>query len=255
VDSSNVAWALSFNAFTFFATNAALPTTALSVGADGIAFATAVGTAMTAAGAATSAASAARTAWRFGQGVAQMVQYLPPLLLTMWTQHNVGRFVSVSLKAGQDGLYLCHSKHGFMTTKYAFLSGIFWTEPRIYYFAYVFMIRNVFVIFDASINAYSNKFIALQHAAGGRHRHCHPHPNHHRCHHIIAMLMLTTSPLSMVSMPPPPTSPGPPGSRREGQRVLGASPSSMPAINMRCHCQLSSSPMIQRSPHPLQLLS
>jgi hypothetical protein len=56
------------------------PMTDPGVGADGIAFATAVGAATTALGAATSAASAARTAWCFGRGVAHIVQYLPPLL-------------------------------------------------------------------------------------------------------------------------------------------------------------------------------
>jgi hypothetical protein len=57
------------------------PTSAPGVGADGIAFATAAGTATTAACTATSAASAARSAWRFGQGVAHIAQYFPPLLL------------------------------------------------------------------------------------------------------------------------------------------------------------------------------
>ncbi len=50
--------------------------TALGVGADGIAFTTAAGTATPAMGVATSAASAARTAWHFGRGVAQTVQSL-----------------------------------------------------------------------------------------------------------------------------------------------------------------------------------
>jgi hypothetical protein len=42
-------------------------------------FATCAGTGRTA-GAATPATSPSRTAWRFGRGVAHMVQYLPPLL-------------------------------------------------------------------------------------------------------------------------------------------------------------------------------
>jgi hypothetical protein len=79
-DSSNVARALSFNPFAFFATNADMPMTVLGIGPDGIAFATTAGAAMTAVGVATSAASMARTAQRFGQGVSRMVQYLPPLL-------------------------------------------------------------------------------------------------------------------------------------------------------------------------------
>ncbi len=56
------------------ATAACVPTTAPSIGADGIAFTTAAGTETTAVGAAKSAASAARTAWRFWQGVAHIVQ-------------------------------------------------------------------------------------------------------------------------------------------------------------------------------------
>jgi hypothetical protein len=83
-NSSNVAGALPFNAFTFFATNPAALTTALGVGTNRIAFSTAAGAATTAADAETSAASVARTAGHFRQGVAHMVQYLPPLLLTMW---------------------------------------------------------------------------------------------------------------------------------------------------------------------------
>jgi hypothetical protein len=60
-------------------TAAGAPMTAPSIGADGIAFATATGTATTAACAAKSAASAAWRAWRFGWGVAHIVQYFPPL--------------------------------------------------------------------------------------------------------------------------------------------------------------------------------
>ncbi len=54
-DSSNIAGALSFDAFAFVATNAGTPTTAPGVGTDGIAFTTAKGTT-------TTATSAARTA-------------------------------------------------------------------------------------------------------------------------------------------------------------------------------------------------
>jgi hypothetical protein len=60
---------------------AGAPTTALGIGADGIAFTTAAGAATTAIGTATSATRVARTAWHFGRGVAHIVQYLPPLLL------------------------------------------------------------------------------------------------------------------------------------------------------------------------------
>jgi hypothetical protein len=85
VDLSNVAGALSFSASAFFATNAAAPTTTPGIVADRIAFATAAGAGRTTTGAATSVASVARTAWCFGGGVTHMVQYLPPLLLMMWT--------------------------------------------------------------------------------------------------------------------------------------------------------------------------
>jgi hypothetical protein len=43
---------------------------------------------MTAMGAATSAASTARTAWRFRQGVAHIVHYLPPLLEETHAPHS-----------------------------------------------------------------------------------------------------------------------------------------------------------------------
>ncbi len=49
-----------------------------AAGAGG--YATCAGTGRTT-GAATPAASASRTAWRFGLGVAHIVQYLPPLLI------------------------------------------------------------------------------------------------------------------------------------------------------------------------------
>ena len=64
------------------------PRSAPGIGADGIAFATAAGAATTAACAATSAASAARSAWRFGWGVAHIVQYFPPLLEEAHAQHS-----------------------------------------------------------------------------------------------------------------------------------------------------------------------
>jgi hypothetical protein len=67
---------------------AGAPTTATSVGADGIAFTTTVCTAKTAACAATSAASAARSAWRFGRGVAHVAQYFPPLLEEAHAPHS-----------------------------------------------------------------------------------------------------------------------------------------------------------------------
>jgi hypothetical protein len=54
------------------------PTTAPGIGADGIAFATAVGAETTVVGTVISAASAARTAWRFWRGVVHIVQYLLP---------------------------------------------------------------------------------------------------------------------------------------------------------------------------------
>jgi hypothetical protein len=63
-------------------------TTAPGAGADGIAFATAVGAAKTTAWAATSAATAAKSAWRFERGVAHMVQYLPPLLKEVHAPHS-----------------------------------------------------------------------------------------------------------------------------------------------------------------------
>jgi hypothetical protein len=81
VDLSNVAKALSFDAFAFFATNIGAPMTIPGIGADRIAFTTAGGTvATTVMDAATSATSVARTAWRFRQGVVHIVPYLPPLL-------------------------------------------------------------------------------------------------------------------------------------------------------------------------------
>jgi hypothetical protein len=88
VDLSNVAGALSFNAFAFFATNVGAQMTALGIGAGGIAFATAAGAVTTAVGAATFAASMARTAWCFGQGVAHIVQYLTPLLEEAHAPHS-----------------------------------------------------------------------------------------------------------------------------------------------------------------------
>jgi hypothetical protein len=69
-------------------TSAGPPTATLGVGADGITFATAEGTAMTALGTTTSVANAARTAWRFGRGVAHIVQYLPPLLKEAHAPHS-----------------------------------------------------------------------------------------------------------------------------------------------------------------------
>jgi hypothetical protein len=65
-----------------------VPTTALSIGADEIAFATAAGAATIAVCAATSAASAARSAWCFRQGVAHIEQYLPPLLKEVHAPHS-----------------------------------------------------------------------------------------------------------------------------------------------------------------------
>jgi hypothetical protein len=58
------------------------------IDADGIAFATATGTATTAACTATSAASAARSAWCFGRGVAHVAQYFPPLLEEAHAPHS-----------------------------------------------------------------------------------------------------------------------------------------------------------------------
>jgi hypothetical protein len=69
-------------------TVAGAPTSAPGVGADGIAFATAAGTATTAACTATSSASAARSAWHFGQGVAHIAQYFPPLLEEAHAPHS-----------------------------------------------------------------------------------------------------------------------------------------------------------------------
>ncbi len=69
-------------------TAAGMPTSAPGIGADGIAFATAVGAATTAACAATSTASAARSAWRFGRGVAHIVQYFPSLLEEAHAPHS-----------------------------------------------------------------------------------------------------------------------------------------------------------------------
>ncbi len=65
-----------------------VPTTAPGVGADGISFATTVGTEMTAMGAAKFAASTARTAWHFWWGVAHIVQYLPLLLEEAHAPHS-----------------------------------------------------------------------------------------------------------------------------------------------------------------------
>jgi hypothetical protein len=65
-----------------------MPITALGAGAEGIAIATAAGTATTAACAATSAANAARTVWHFGRGVAHIGQYLPPLLKEVHAPHS-----------------------------------------------------------------------------------------------------------------------------------------------------------------------
>jgi hypothetical protein len=64
------------------------PMSAPGIGAVGIAFATATGAATTAACAATSAASTARSAWRFGQGVAHIAQYFPPLLEEVHAPHS-----------------------------------------------------------------------------------------------------------------------------------------------------------------------
>jgi hypothetical protein len=69
-------------------TAAGAPTTAPGIGTDGIAFAITVGAATTAVGVATSAAMMARTAWRFGRGVAHIVQYLPPLLEEAHAPHS-----------------------------------------------------------------------------------------------------------------------------------------------------------------------
>jgi hypothetical protein len=69
-------------------TAAGAPMSAPGIGADGIAFATAVGAATTAACTATSAASAARSAWRFGRGVAHIAQYFPPLLEEAHAPHS-----------------------------------------------------------------------------------------------------------------------------------------------------------------------
>jgi hypothetical protein len=69
-------------------TAAGTPMIAPAIGADGIAFATTVGAVTTAMGAATSAASRARNAWHFGQGVAHIVHYLPPLLEEAHAQHS-----------------------------------------------------------------------------------------------------------------------------------------------------------------------
>jgi hypothetical protein len=69
-------------------TAAGMPTSAPGIGADRIAFATAVGAATTAACAATSRASAARSAWRFGRGVAHIVQYFPSLLEEAHASHS-----------------------------------------------------------------------------------------------------------------------------------------------------------------------
>jgi hypothetical protein len=66
-----------------------VPTTALCIGADGIAFTTTAGTATTAAFAATSSAtSPARSALRFGRRVAHIGQYLPPLLKEAHAPHS-----------------------------------------------------------------------------------------------------------------------------------------------------------------------
>jgi hypothetical protein len=65
-----------------------VPTTAPGIGANGIAFATSAGTAMTDVGAATSVAIAARTAWCFGRGVAHIVQYFSPLLEEVHAPHS-----------------------------------------------------------------------------------------------------------------------------------------------------------------------
>jgi hypothetical protein len=65
-----------------------VPTTALGVDADGIAFATTAGTELADVGLAKSAASAAGTAWRFWWGVAHIVQYLPLLLEEAHAPHS-----------------------------------------------------------------------------------------------------------------------------------------------------------------------
>jgi hypothetical protein len=70
------------------ATAAGTPATALGIGTDGIAFVTAAGAETTVVGLAKSAASAARTAWHFWQGVAHIVQYLPPLLEEVHAPHS-----------------------------------------------------------------------------------------------------------------------------------------------------------------------
>ncbi len=67
---------------------AGAPTSAPGVGADGIALATATGAATTAVCTATSAASVVRSAWRFGQGVAHIAQYFPPLLEEAHALHS-----------------------------------------------------------------------------------------------------------------------------------------------------------------------
>jgi hypothetical protein len=69
-------------------TAAGAPTSALGVGTDGITFATTTGAATTAACAAISAASVARSAWRFGQKVAHIAQYFPPLLEEAHAPHS-----------------------------------------------------------------------------------------------------------------------------------------------------------------------
>jgi hypothetical protein len=69
-------------------TAAGTPMSAPGVDADGIAFTTDAGTAITAACTASSAASAARSAWRFGWGVAHIAQYFPPLLEEAHAPHS-----------------------------------------------------------------------------------------------------------------------------------------------------------------------
>jgi hypothetical protein len=64
------------------------PPTAPGFGTDGIVFATTVGAETTAMGLAKFVTSAVRTAWCFWQGVAHIVQYLPPLLEDAHATHS-----------------------------------------------------------------------------------------------------------------------------------------------------------------------
>jgi hypothetical protein len=87
-DTLGVATAMETAAADTATTAMGTPATVPGVGADRIAFATAVGAATIAMGTVTSAPSAARTAWRFGRGLAHIVQYLPPLMEEAHDPHS-----------------------------------------------------------------------------------------------------------------------------------------------------------------------